>query len=202
MRHGTSRTAKGRAVDQREQQVDEGTAQDGERRRVLVATASRHGATGEIGSQLAQALRDAGLEVDEREAGDVDDLGGYDAALIGSGIYVGKWLRAARALVTHHRAELSRMPVWLFSSGPVGDPPSPGPELTDGDYLAEEVGARAHVVLSGRLEREGLGWAERAAVRLVHAPYGDFRSSEEVAALARAVAAELVGTPDPAADSA
>ena len=36
--------------------------------------------------------------------------------VIGSAIYMGRWLKTAREFVSEHVAELSAVPVWLFSS--------------------------------------------------------------------------------------
>jgi len=49
--------------------------------------------------------------------------------VIGSAVYMGRWLPAARDLIEGHREVLSAMPVWLFSSGPLGDPSVPVEEL-------------------------------------------------------------------------
>jgi hypothetical protein len=46
----------------------------------------------------------------------------YDTVVIGSAVYVGHWLDAAKDLVNRCRDGLGTCPVWLFSSGPVGHP--------------------------------------------------------------------------------
>ena len=101
--------------------------------RVLVACASRHGSTVEIAAEIADVLRRdvPGAVVDLRDAVQAGEVAGYDAAVIGSAVYMGRWLPAARDLVEEHREVLSAMPVWLFSSGPVGDPPVPVDELAE-----------------------------------------------------------------------
>ncbi|HEU4571670.1 MAG TPA: flavodoxin domain-containing protein, partial [Candidatus Limnocylindrales bacterium] len=62
---------------------------------VLVAVASRHHSTYEIGSRLAAALEAAGLGADLRRPEEVVTLDGYDAVVLGSGVYAGRWLPAA-----------------------------------------------------------------------------------------------------------
>ena len=66
---------------------------------VLVTVASKHGATGEIGEIIAGVLRDAGHAVDSSEPGAVRDIERYDAVIIGSAVYAGRWLQPARAFV-------------------------------------------------------------------------------------------------------
>ena len=46
----------------------------------------------------------------------------YDAVIIGSAVYTGHWLAPAKDLVYRYLDVLASRPVWLFSSGPVGDP--------------------------------------------------------------------------------
>ena len=90
--------------------------------RILVACATRHGSTAEIAAEIADVLRRnvPGAVVDLREAAKAGEVAGYDAAVIGSAVYMGRWLPTARDLVEGHREVLSAMPVWLFSSGPSG----------------------------------------------------------------------------------
>lgn len=134
-------------------------------------------------------------EVEVRDAADSRDLSGFDAVLVGSGIYLGRWLPAARHLVEQHRAELLAVPVWLFSSGPVGDPPRPVDDLTAVTALGATVDARGHRVFAGRLDRGDLAWTERLAVRAVHAAEGDFRDHDDIRSWAVEVAADLTRHP-------
>ena len=90
--------------------------------RVLVASATRHGATAEIAEAIAATLKDRGLKVELRRVEEVADMSGYDAVVLGSAVYIGKWLEPARQFAVDHAAELAMRPTWLFSSGPLGDP--------------------------------------------------------------------------------
>src|SRR6476646_4096693 len=88
--------------------------------KILVAVAGRHGSTNEIGGAITQTLRDLGHTVDQLTMEGGTDIGRYDAAIVGSAVYMGNWLPDARAFVERNRSILSSMPVWLFSSGPIG----------------------------------------------------------------------------------
>jgi menaquinone-dependent protoporphyrinogen oxidase len=87
---------------------------------VLVAYASRHGATAGIADRIAATLRAAGVPAESRPVNDVRDIAGYDAFVIGGSAYMFHWLKDATAFVKRHRAALAEHPVWLFSSGPLG----------------------------------------------------------------------------------
>jgi menaquinone-dependent protoporphyrinogen oxidase len=171
---------------------------------VLVTAASRHGATRELAETIARVLEGHGLSARFVEIDEVDDLGRYDAYVVGSGIYLGTWLKEARRFVEAHAAELAGRPTWLFASGSiVGDPPvADDPNaLRAGlvERLVETTDARGHKLFAGRLDLRGLGLLERAAVRGAHASEGDHRDWDEVERWGTEVAAELTGAPIAAA---
>jgi menaquinone-dependent protoporphyrinogen oxidase len=160
-------------------------------RRVLVVVASRHGATRQIADSVAGVLRAAGLEasVEDAEAG--ADPAGYDAVVLGSAVYYGRWLQSARAFADERASALADRPVWLFSSGPVGDQRTADGAPSGPDPRKLVPGARDHVVFGGRIERGLLGLRERAVVRVVHAGDGDFRNWEEIGSWAAGIADDL-----------
>jgi menaquinone-dependent protoporphyrinogen oxidase len=161
--------------------------------KVLIAVASRHGSTQEIGEMIATELRATGVLPDLRDADTVATIAGYDAAIIGSAVYVGQWMPPAKRFVVQHRDQLVTIPVWLFSSGPLGDDPWPPGEPHGVADLVESIGAREHVVFTGKLDSYTLGFAERLVVKAVHAPTGDFRDKGAIRAWARAIGLALVG---------
>lgn len=159
--------------------------------KVLLAVASRHGATLEIADRIGARLGGHGLEVTIQPASSVSSVDGYDAVIVGSAVYVGRWLEDARQLIDRLGPELRGRPVWLFSSGPIGDPPKPEADPVDVALLADAIGARGHQLFAGRLDRQRLGLGERAVVALVKAPEGDYRDWAQVDAWAAQVAAAL-----------
>jgi menaquinone-dependent protoporphyrinogen oxidase len=115
-----------------------------------------------------------------------------DAVVLGSAIYLGKWLKPATQFVTGQAAALASVPVRLFSSGPIGSPPPEDPaDRRQGDELARAMGARDHRLFPGRLDRKGLSLVERAAVRAAKSPDGDFRPWDEIRTWAAGIAAAV-----------
>ena len=169
--------------------------------RVLVVAASRHGSTAEIATALARFLeespagRAAGLTAVAERVEHAPDPDRFDAVVLGSAVYVGRWLEPARQYATDHATALRRRPVWLFSSGPIGEPPFPPDEPHDAHPVARTVGARGHRVFPGRLEKHLLGFGERAMVTAMRAPTGDFRDWDAVRAWAEEIAAAVAGVP-------
>lgn len=88
--------------------------------RVLVAYASRHGATQGIAERIAVTLERNDLPVVFKPFHAVGDLDRFDAFVLGSSVYMGAWERHASNFVRTHAAALALRPVWLFSSGPIG----------------------------------------------------------------------------------
>lgn len=159
--------------------------------KILISAASKRGATREIAEAIAEELRAAGPRVDLVEPERVESLEPYDAIVLGSAIYAGRWLEPARRLTERHHAELTSRPVWLFSSGPIGEPLAPTEEPQDGVRLQRELEAREHRVFAGRLNTDDLGWVERTITGMLRAPEGDFRDWHEIRGWAREIAAAL-----------
>ncbi|MGD2101629.1 MAG: flavodoxin domain-containing protein [Acidimicrobiia bacterium] len=159
--------------------------------RVLVSAASKHGATREIAETIAEVLRDRGFTADVSDPSSQPDVGAYDAFVLGSAVYAGHWLKPAKELVEHHEDELAARPVWLFSSGPIGDPPKPDEDPVDVTDLIERCHAEGHHVFAGNLDRSTLGFGERAIVSALRAPEGDFRDWDAIRAWAGDIAVSL-----------
>jgi menaquinone-dependent protoporphyrinogen oxidase len=162
---------------------------------VLVTAASKHGATMEIALAICDELTRCNVDAVLMPLGSVDSLETYDAVVLGSAIYMGRWLEPAKAFIDRHQEALLKRPVWLFSSGPLGDPLKPVDEPADVAELSEAVSARDHRVFAGRLVKRDLGLGERAMVAAVRAPEGDFRSWTEVHAWTVSIAEALQGEP-------
>jgi menaquinone-dependent protoporphyrinogen oxidase len=86
--------------------------------------------------------------------------------------------------------------VWLFSSGPVGDPSRTlvqkmGVDPVDLPGLMSATGAREHRMFAGRLEREHLPFSQRVALRLVRGLEGDFRDWTAISSWAADIADAL-----------
>ena len=161
--------------------------------RVLVTAASRHGATHEIASAIAAGLNRRGVDAEARPAEELGSLDGFDAFVIGSAVYIGRWLEPAQRLVEDHGARLATAPVWLFSSGPLGPPDALKPEGEPVDVadLVETSAAADHRVFAGRLDRKRLGFGEKAVVVAVRAPEGDFRDWDAIDGYAAEIASRL-----------
>jgi len=161
--------------------------------RVLVAYGTKMGGTTGIAERVAEALRARGHEVTLARAGEVPGKAAFDAAVIGSGLYAGRWRGEAVRLLRRLAHSKERMPVWLFHSGPLGDEhaadPMRLPRSVQG--LAEVLGAQDVVTFGGRLPADAGGGIAKAMAR--NGKAGDWRQLDQAAAWANAIADELGG---------
>jgi menaquinone-dependent protoporphyrinogen oxidase len=182
---------------------------------VLVAYATRHGATQGIAERIASRLRQDGVEADALPAADVRDVSGYDAFVVGSAAYMFHWLGDATRFVKRNSATLAARPVWLFSSGPIGTDTvdAKGHDVLVASEPREFAGFRGTLhprgerVFFGAFDPAAppIGFAERLTRHLPAAaqnamPSGDFRDWAAIDAWADGIAADLAPTSAVAAD--
>jgi menaquinone-dependent protoporphyrinogen oxidase len=160
--------------------------------RILVSAASRHGSTAEIAARVGEVLTAVlpTAEVTVVSPHDVADPDAYDAYVLGSAVYMGHWLDAARGFV-RRVGDWRGRPVWLFSSGPIGSPPRPDEYPVDVGEAVAATRARGHRLFAGALVHDRLSVAERAMTAAFRAEYGDFRDWDAIEAWAHQIADAL-----------
>lgn len=163
---------------------------------ILVCYATKHQSTRGIAETIGEELTLEGHQVDVLSIAGPISLGHYDAIIFGSAVYMGKWLPEAVTFTRDAAGILAAKPLWLFSSGPVGETSPSSPfELAEVQAFAREVGARDHRVFAGRIDPNDLTFGQKTIVKVVHAPSGDFRDWEAIRAWAREIERELPITP-------
>ena len=158
--------------------------------RVLVTWGSKRGGTEGIARVIGARLIEAGHEPVLVPAKAALRERSFEAAIIGGALYANRWHRDARRLVWRRRAALRKVPVWLFSSGPLDESADRGTLAPTRQVLAlaELVGAQAHVTFGGRLTFDAHGFPASAMAK-THA--GDWRNPERIQAWATEVARVL-----------
>ena len=162
--------------------------------KVLVSAASKHGGTAEMAGWIGEALELRGMEDVVAKPADIDSLDGYDAVVLGSAVYVGRWMEPATQLVERLQKQFRDRPVFLFSSGPAGDPPKPDSDPGDIEKTRALTKALDHRVFAGRIVRKDMGFGERAVLAALRVPDGDYRPRSEVEAWAHGIAERLIST--------
>jgi menaquinone-dependent protoporphyrinogen oxidase len=184
--------------------------------RALIVYASRHGATQGIAERIGEVLRGKGVDADVAAATHQPSPTAYDAVIVGSGVYMGSWLKEGIEYLEQSAAALKARPTWLFSSGPIPNDKVPADAGTDPyqgalgpaegpgsggrkkiEALAALIGVRGHRVFQGAFDPEAPPkvLVERFA-RMIPAvksilPAGDFREWDKIEGWAEELAAQI-----------
>lgn len=112
-----------------------------------------------------------------------------DAFVIGSAVYVGRWMADARQFVERRLLGLARRPVWLFSSSPI-DESSQGnvPPVRSVAAVAQRLAARGYATFGGRVGTDMTGPLQRWILR------GDWRDFGAIRQWATGIADEIAGS--------
>lgn len=164
--------------------------------RVLVVHASQFGATKGIAERIAEVLARHGVTAETYPVTELATLAMVDAVVIGSAVHAGHWLDQATRFVYRHQDELRAMPVWLFSSGPIGDRAvrSQQPDPKEVATFRVLLAPRGVEVFAGAYDRETadfshMGLGEKLAGRLM--PEGDWRNWDAIDRWTDEIAAAL-----------
>jgi menaquinone-dependent protoporphyrinogen oxidase len=162
---------------------------------VLISYGTKHGATAEIAERIGAVLREEGHDAVVAPAGEPPDPAAFDAVVLGSAVYMGRWRRDAQALLKRLGRRNGGLPLWLFSSGPgaddTPDPASRWMHPTKVRKAGERLGARDQVVFGGRIPPEPGNFMERSMLKKTPEDKRDARDFEAIAAWARRIAEEL-----------
>lgn len=159
---------------------------------VLIAYATKMGATAGIAAAIGSELRAAGHEVDVHEISDVKAVSEYDAVVLGSAIYQGRWRPEAVHFLRDHARQLRTRPVWLFHSGPIGANSSDDQPLPpDVARLADQLQAPPVKTFAGELQADAINSRLARGAELDHL-VGDSRDWPEIHTWSEQVAASLV----------
>ena len=159
--------------------------------KVLVTIASKHGATEEVGKVIVEELENAGLEVDLEKPEEVYSLDGYGAVIIGSAVYLTKWMDNANDFCRRFASELRRTPLWAFSVGLSGVPQDKVQDSSRVGPVLLNIEPKEYVTFPGRLDPTELSLRERTVARLGGAVEGDFRDDQLVRDWAKKIVKEI-----------
>jgi menaquinone-dependent protoporphyrinogen oxidase len=164
--------------------------------KVLVAYASKYGATAEIAEKIGQALQQEGLKTDVLPVKSIKNLAEYTAVVLGSAIYIGQWRKEAASFLKTSEKLLTERPVWLFSTGPAGegDPVQlmKGWRFPKGlQPVADRIKPRDIAIFHGNVNAKKMNFIEKWVINKVKSPVGDFRDWNAITKWATDIASTL-----------
>ena len=164
--------------------------------RILIAYATKYGATQEIAEKIGEVINQAGLSADVQAVKNVNDLSPYGAVVLGSAVYIGNWRKTAANFLKENAALLKEREVWIFSSGPVGD--GDPIDLLDGwrlpgklEPVVENIQPQDVVVFHGAVFETKMNFIEKWMMNNMGSPAGDFRDWKAITAWAQSIAEAL-----------
>jgi menaquinone-dependent protoporphyrinogen oxidase len=166
--------------------------------KALITVASKHGSTLALGRAIADVLAARGIDTVLAPPEKVTSLEGFDAVVLGSGVYSNKMLPTMTALGYRWGDQLIGRLVYLFCSGPLDASPQALLNLPlEARALARQLGARSTRLFGGRMEFSELRPTERTLMRMTGSRPGDYRNWPDVLAWAEEIADDALGAPDP-----
>ena len=161
---------------------------------VLVTFASKYGSTAEIAEKINRVLFEEGLHSEVKPVEQISDISQYNAIVLGSAVYFGKWFKPAATYLKNKEAELAKKDVWLFSSGP------PGNEMKsligwrfpkDLQNIADRIKPSDIVVFNGSIDLNKLNSIEKMAMKALKAKSSDYRDWDAIKTWAKGIATML-----------
>ena len=172
-------------------------------KRLLVTYASKYGSTGGIADAIGQALCTKGATADILLIKNVLDLSPYQGVIVGSPVYMGKWLPEATDFVHKHAEALRPMPVAYFLACMTLREPTQENMAKALAYLDPVLKTTPEIkpvgigAFAGALDYSNLSWVTRRVMKSKDAPEGDFRDWKAIRAWAEASAfAKSMTSPD------
>lgn len=150
-------------------------------RRVLVTYASRYGSTGEVADAIGREVCSKDIATDVVLIRNASDVGAYQGVVIGSAIYMGKWMPEAVDFLKTNRDLLRRVPVAYFLVCMTLARPTEENRAEARSYMdpilegMPEVKPVALGTFAGALDYRNLSWATKTIMKSKGTPEGDFR---------------------------
>ncbi len=160
-------------------------------KKVLIAYASKYGSTGGVADAIGKELCAGGISADVSLIKNARNIGSYQGVVIGSAIYMGKWMSEAVDFVKKNRDVLRRMPVAYFLVCMTLSQPTEKKRaevLAYMDPILKEVPEIKPVALgtfAGAMHYSNLSWIYKKILESKGTPEGDYRDWNAIRSWAR-----------------
>ena len=158
---------------------------------VLVTYASKYGSTGGVAEAIGKELCAKGVNADVALIENAGDIRSYQGVVVGSAIYMGKWMSEAIDFVNKNQDILCQMPVAYFLVCITLSRPTEEKRTQVLSYVDPILKAVPKVkpvgigTFAGALNYSNLSWLTKKIMKSKGSPEGDFRDWNAIRAWAR-----------------
>ncbi|MBA4417916.1 MAG: flavodoxin [Syntrophus sp. (in: bacteria)] len=160
-------------------------------KRVLIAYASKYGSTGGVADAIGKELCSKGVAADVVLIKNANNISSYQGVIIGSAIYMGKWMSEAVDFVKENKDILCKVPVAYFLVGMTLARPTEENRAKALSYMDPILKAVPEIkpvgigTFAGTMDYNNLSWINKKILKSKGTPEGDFRDWNEIRAWAR-----------------
>lgn len=161
------------------------------KKKVLVAYASKYGSTGGVAEAIGKELCSNDVAADVVLIKNAANISSYQGVIIGSAIYMGKWMSEAVDFVKKNKDILRNVPVAYFLVCMTLSQPTEKKRAEVLSYMDPILKAVPEIMpvgigtFAGALDYNNLSWINKKILKSKGTPEGDFRDWNDIRAWAR-----------------
>jgi menaquinone-dependent protoporphyrinogen oxidase len=170
----------------------EGTCGGGKmQKKALITYASKYGSTGGIADAIGKELCGKDVATDVALIRNASNIGSYQGVVIGSAIYMGKWMSEAVDFLKENKDILRKVPVAFFVVCMTLSEPTEKNRAKVVSYMEPILKAMPEIepvgigTFAGALDYNNVSWLSRKMLKSKGTPEGDFRDWNAIRAWAR-----------------
>jgi menaquinone-dependent protoporphyrinogen oxidase len=161
------------------------------KKKVLITYASKYGSTGGVADAIGKELCSKGMAADVVLIKNARNVSSYQGVVIGSAIYMGKWMSEAVDFVKKNKDSLRQVPVAYFLVCMTLSQPTEKKQAEVLSYMDPILKAVPEIkpvglgTFAGALDYSNLSWLYKKILKSKGTPEGDFRDWNAIRAWAR-----------------
>ena len=158
---------------------------------VLITYASKYGSSGGVADAIGKELCSKGMAADVVLIKNARNVSSYQGVVIGSAIYMGKWMSEAVYFVKKNKDSLRQVPVAYFLVCMTLSQPTEKKQAEVLSYMDPILKAMPEIkpvglgTFAGALDYSNLSWLYKKILKSKGTPEGDFRDWNAIRAWAR-----------------